>query len=156
MFMKTNKKEDISLIQDSIIGLMKENLSLKNDLRKVNEEAGKLEKDLILDLLQISDSIQLKIDGYKERIEGNKLPHECTKIVNSFNSLNKTIENIFAKHNIVEINVLNKKAELGACKVIDTQNEPNFENDTVIQVLRKGYKYKDKILRPAEVVISKR
>ena len=36
-----------------------------------------------------------------------------------------------------------------------TESNPNFEDDTVLEVLIKGYTYNDKLLRSASVKINK-
>ena len=36
-----------------------------------------------------------------------------------------------------------------------TDNDPNFEDDVVLEVLLKGYKLKDRVIRAASVKVNK-
>ena len=37
-----------------------------------------------------------------------------------------------------------------------TQNVDNLDNDTILEVFEKGYKYKDKVIRHAKVIVNKK
>ena len=37
-----------------------------------------------------------------------------------------------------------------------TQSVDNIDNDTILEVFEKGYKYKDKVIRHAKVIVNKK
>ncbi len=39
-------------------------------------------------------------------------------------------------------------------QAVDTTNDPNVEDNTIVKIVKKGYKFKDRLLRPAMVVIN--
>ena len=69
--------------------------------------------------------------------------------------LNKDILSIFKKNNIEPISSINKKLDpnyhQAMIEIEDNEKEPG----TIIQEIQKGFKMKDRLLRPALVGISK-
>lgn len=59
-----------------------------------------------------------------------------------------------AKEDIVEIDALNKPFDGNWHQALMSEHVDGVESGTVIEVLQKGYKIKDRILRPAMVKIS--
>lgn len=59
-----------------------------------------------------------------------------------------------AKEDIVEIDALNKPFDGNWYQALMSEHVDGVESGTVIEVLQKGYKIKDRILRPAMVKIS--
>ena len=61
--------------------------------------------------------------------------------------------------NKLEVEVFSKKGDKMDPDLHDammTQNIENMKNDTIIEVFEKGYKYKDKVIRHAKVIVNKK
>ena len=59
----------------------------------------------------------------------------------------------------LEVEVFSKKGDKMYTDLHDammTQNVENMDNDTILEVFEKGYKYKDKVIRHAKVVVNKK
>ena len=84
-------------------------------------------------------SQSLKID---DLIKGNTL-------------LLKTAKEVFEKLNLEEINPLNEKFDPDFHQAMATKEDDLAEN-TVLEVMQKGYKLNSKLLRPALVIVSKK
>ncbi len=96
-------------------------------------------KPLYLDLILLYDRIDLL------KSENNIL-----------NTISDELLEILSKQNIEIIDVENNIFDLSLQKVVDTQIVKEEEFDSkVIQVIRDGFIYEDKILRVQEVVIGK-
>ena len=98
---------------------------------------------IIMDSLEAAEKIatspNLKID---DLIEGNTL-------------LLKTAKEVFGKLNIEEINPLNDKFDPDFHQAMATK-DADLEENTVLEVMQKGYKLNSKLLRPALVIVSKK
>ena len=98
---------------------------------------------IIMDRLEAAEkaatSQSLKID---DLIKGNKL-------------LLKTAKEVFEKLNLEEINPLNEKFDPDFHQAMATREDDLAEN-TVLEVMQKGYKLNSKLLRPALVIVSKK
>tara|TARA_B100001057_G_scaffold263392_1_gene263593 strand:+ start:398 stop:979 length:582 start_codon:yes stop_codon:yes gene_type:complete len=98
---------------------------------------------IIMDSLEAAEKLatspNLKID---DLIKGNTL-------------LLKTAREVFGKLNIEEINPLNDKFDPDFHQAMATKDADSEEN-TVLEVMQKGYKLNSKLLRPALVIVSKK
>ena len=78
------------------------------------------------------------------------------KTLEHFDIINKDLISIFTKNNIKPIDCLNKKLDpnlhQAMMEIEDDQKEPG----TIIQEVQKGFKIKDRLLRPSLVGVSKK
>ena len=89
----------------------------------------------------------------------NKLSNEpnlkTKDLVAGNNLLLKTTKEVFDKLNIEEIDPLGNSFDPEFHQAMATRESKDPEN-TVIEVMQKGYKLKTKLLRPALVIVSKK
>ena len=78
------------------------------------------------------------------------------KTLEHFDIINKDLLSIFSKNNIEQIECLNKKLDpnlhQAMLEIEDDQKEPG----TIIQEIQKGFKIKNRLLRPSLVGVSKK
>ena len=78
------------------------------------------------------------------------------KMLEHFDIINKDLMSIFSKNNIMSIDSLNKKLDpnfhQAMMEIEDDQKEPG----TIIQEIQKGFTFKNRLLRPALVGVSKK
>tara|TARA_A100001011_G_scaffold339282_1_gene370618 strand:- start:2205 stop:2846 length:642 start_codon:yes stop_codon:yes gene_type:complete len=88
--------------------------------------------------------------------ESLKNTEALKKILEHLNIINDDLISIFSKNNIVPIDCLNKKLDpnyhQAMIEIIDDQKEPG----TIIQEIQKGFKIKDRLLRPSLVGVAKK
>lgn len=66
----------------------------------------------------------------------------------------RQLKNVFDKFNVAEINPVGQKFDPHRHQAISTM-ESDAEPNTVTQVLQKGYRLHDRVIRPALVVVAK-
>lgn len=98
-----------------------------------------LAKD-ILDVADALDQAQQSLDG--EQLKGIQLIQDM---------LNKAL----AKHGIEMLNPINEVYNHNEHEAMAMQPSETVENNHIIQVIQKGYKLKDRLLRPARVIVAK-
>lgn len=106
--------------------------------------AEKLAFDLLsaLDIFQKALEVQVTAENFKSFVDGVHLTSK---------ELAKTLE----KHHIKEIPCLGKKFNPSVHEALSQIPSKDHDKNTVINVFKKGYSYKDKTLRHAQVVVSK-
>lgn len=65
------------------------------------------------------------------------------------------LEKTLIKHQIEPINPMDQPFDHNLHEVMTTIPNNEAENDQIVQVIQKGYKIKDRLLRPARVIIAK-
>jgi molecular chaperone GrpE len=98
---------------------------------------------VIMDSLEAATALSNDSDLTLENfIEGNAL-------------LLKTTKEVFEQLQIKEINPINEVFDPELHQAMTTKDSDDEEN-TVLEVMQKGYKLQSKLLRPALVIVSKK
>ena len=150
---KPNKNEEIQQHKEKIESLNNEVLRSKADLinyrKRKDEETSSLLKfcngDLILSLLTVVDNFEraliLDDEAFKSYLDGFKLIYN--QIIDILNS-----------YEVKEIEALDKVFDPMYHQSVATKKDESKESGIVLEVFKKGYTYKDKVLRPAMVIIN--
>ena len=78
------------------------------------------------------------------------------KTLEHFDIVKKDLISIFKKNNIEEIVAVNKKLDPNLHQAMMEIEDNNKDPGTIIQEIQKGYKMKDRLLRPSLVAVSKK
>ena len=79
---------------------------------------------------------------------------ENREFLKGFAMIYTNILNILEANEVKEIVSLNETFDPEVHQAVLTEKSEDVESGIVIEVLQKGYKYKDKVLRPAMVKVS--
>ena len=88
-----------------------------------------------------------------EKIKGSD---SLKKTLEHLDIIKKDIISIFKKNNIEEIVAVNKKLDPNLHQAMMEIEDDNKEPGTIVQEIQKGYKMKDRLLRPSLVAVSKK
>ena len=155
---KKEHKKDKKLeeLQNEINALKDKNMRIAaemvNTLRRKDEETNRLLKysneSLITELLPVIDNFEraLNVDAKTTDIESYQ--KGMTMIYNS-------LKNILEKFEVKEIEAIDKEFDPSYHQAVMQEEKEGTKENIVIEVLQKGYTYKDKVIRPAMVKVSK-
>lgn len=155
---KKEHKKDKKLeeLQNEINTLKDKNMRIAaemvNTLRRKDEETNRLLKysneSLITELLPVIDNFEraLNVDAKTTDIESYQ--KGMTMIYNS-------LKNILEKFEVKEIEAIDKEFDPSYHQAVIQEEKEGTKENIVIEVLQKGYTYKDKVIRPAMVKVSK-
>lgn len=120
--------------------------------RKDDEVATTLKyanKDLILELLSVVDNFERAI-----RLDDNDLTDELSKFLAGFKIMYATLMDILKKFGVEEINRVGEIFDPSLEQALLTDKVEDKQDEEVLEVLLKGYKLKDRVIRPASVKIN--
>ena len=155
---KKEHKKDKKLeeLQNEVKTLKDKNMRIAaemvNTLRRKDEETNRLLKysneSLITELLPVIDNFEraLNVDATSNDIESYQ--KGMTMIYNS-------LKNILEKFEVKEIEAIDKEFDPSFHQAVMQEEKEGTKENIVIEVLQKGYTYKDKVIRPAMVKVSK-
>lgn len=159
-----NENKKVKELEDGIKKLEEENNNLlekvklaQADLvnyrrRKDEEVATTLKyanKDLILELLSVVDNFERAI-----KLDDNDLTDELSKFLAGFKIMYATLIDILKKFGVEEINRVGEVFDPNLEEALLTDNVSDKQDEEVLEVLLKGYKLKDRVIRPASVKIN--
>lgn len=142
-------QNEINTLKDKNMRIAAE---MVNTLRRKDEETTRLLKysneSLITELLPVIDNFEraLNVDAKTTDIESYQ--KGMTMIYNS-------LKNILEKFEVKEIEAIDKEFDPSYHQAVMQEEKEGTKENIVIEVLQKGYTYKDKVIRPAMVKVSK-
>ena len=144
---KVKKLEEIAKrSNERYISLQRELEIVREQHRKEIEEKNRygIEK-FAKDLLEVLDNFERALQ-HMEKIEG------CSEAYKGVEMIYNQMKKVFEKHGITEIVV--EKFDHSLCEAVSTVPTKDVEENTVVQIVQKGYKLHDKVIRPAKVVVA--
>lgn len=143
-------KEENKNLQDKVLRI---NAEMQNMRRRYEEEIARICKyegeDFARQILPIIDNFERAI-----KLDDNDLTDELSKFLSGFKMIYTSFINILNTKEIKEIDCLNKEFDSNFMEAVLTDKVEGVEKNQVLEVLQKGYMYKDKLLRPAMVKVS--
>ena len=88
-----------------------------------------------------------------EKIKNSDL---LQKVLEHLDIIKKDLISIFKKNNIEEIIAIDKKLDPNLHQAMMEIEDDNKEPGTIVQEIQKGFKMKDRLLRPSLVAVSKK
>lgn len=152
---KSKEKELIEALNLKVKELEDKNLRISaemiNSLRRKDEDNARMMKyaneSLIEDILNVIDNFDRALN-----IESNN--EELTNYQKGMRMIYDNLVSILNKYEVKEIEALDKEFDPSFHQAVMTEKVEGKESNIVIEVLRKGYIYKDKVIRPVMVKVS--
>lgn len=155
---KKEHKKDKKLeeLQNEVNTLKDKNMRIAaemvNTLRRKDEETNRLLKysneSLITELLPVIDNFERALNVDAKTVDVESYQKGMTMIYNS-------LKNILEKFEVKEIEAIDKEFDPSFHQAVMQEEKEGTKENIVIEVLQKGYTYKDKVIRPAMVKVSK-
>lgn len=164
IFDKKKHKEEKHKYKEIIEKLKEENkkkeeevLIAKADLinyrKRKDEEVVRMLKfcneDLIKQILPILDNFERAI-----KLDDNNLEDEVSKFLEGFKMIYCNMQNVMGSFEVKPVDKVNVPFDPVYHNAILMEKVEGVESGMVVEVLQKGYIYKDKVIRPAMVKVS--
>lgn len=121
---------------------------MMNFRKRKDDEVANIRKyaneDILLQLVSVMDNFERALSLETK---------ENQEFLKGFQMIYSNIQNIISSCGVTEIDCLNKEFDPNYHQAVLTEKS-EVESGMVIEVLQKGYMYKDKILRPSMVKVS--
>lgn len=133
--------------------LLRNQAELQNYKRRRDEEVSRLLKyaneDIIKEILPIIDNFERAIN-----MDDDNLEDEVSKFLSGFKMIYSQLRNILDKLEVKEIEALNVKFDPSYHQAVLQEHDETREEGIILDVMQKGYTYKDKVIRPAMVKVN--
>ena len=152
---KSKEKKKIEELEIQIVELNDKNMRITaemiNTVRRKEEETNRLLKysneSLILELLPV-------IDNFERALSINSESEDVINYQKGMEMIYANLINILNKYEVKEIDALNQEFDPTYHQAVMTEEKEGVKDNIVIEVMQKGYMYKDKVIRPAMVKVS--
>ena len=153
---KKNKyQEQIKVLEEKVKELEDKNIrvtaEMVNSLRRKEEENNRLMKyaseSLILDILST-------IDNFERALSVKSDNADIENYQKGFDMIYQNLVNTLNKYEVKEIECLGQDFDPTYHQAVMTEHVDGKKENEIIEVLQKGYTYKDKVIRPAMVKVN--
>jgi molecular chaperone GrpE len=159
-----NNAQELPLEDDQLSILIKENVRLNDLLLRGKAELDNFQKRTIKQMQQaqlystekLASELMVIIDSLEAAEKLSLDPNlKIESLVEGNTLLLKTTQEVFSKLQIEEINPIEETFDPDFHQAMATQESDSPDN-SVLEVMQKGYKLKSKLLRPALVIVAKK
>ena len=142
--------DEAAVLKDKYVRLYADLENTKKRLARSSAQEVEAEKEALLrDVLPVADGLDLAL-MHTPREEDNRSILQGIELVR--NILNK----FFVKYDVKAIDAWGKPFDPTLHEAIGVVRHPKFPPNTVVRVEQKGYLYHEKLLRPAQVLVTPR
>lgn len=156
--------EEMLKLEEEIRTLTEENKTLQekvklaqadlvNYRKRKDEETANILKyantDIIKDLLNVSDNLE-------RALKNKDVSDELKKYLSGFEMIYENLKTILNNYGVSEINRVGEVFDPNLEQALMTECVEDKDDDIVLEVLLKGYKLKDRVIRPASVKINQK
>ena len=120
----------------------RKDLEVSNMLKYANS-------DIILEMLSVVDDLERAI-----KLDDNILDDEVSKFLSGIKIIYSRLISLLEKYEVKEIDALNKEFDPTYHQAVLTEKVEGVKPNIVVEVLQKGYMYKDKVIRHTMVKVS--
>ena len=150
-----NKKEEF--LKEELQKEKEKNMRIQAEMinykKRKEEETSNLLKyaneDLVSELLPVIDNFERAI-----KMDNDDLSDEVSKFLEGFKMIYGNLINILNKLDVKEIEASGIEFDPNYHQAVLTEKDESKPSGVVLEVLQKGYMYKDKVIRPAMVKVN--
>lgn len=133
--------------------LLRISAEMQNMRKRYEDEIARIYKysgeEVITHLLSVIDNFERAI-----KLDDSNLSDELSKFLEGFKMIYGNLLNILESLEVKEIECLRKEFDPNTMEAVMTSHEEGIEPNIVIDVMQKGYMFKDKVIRVAMVKVS--
>ena len=133
--------------------VLRSQAELLNYKKRKDEETTRIlkyaEKDILEGFLPILDNFERAIS-----MDDNNFGDETSKFLEGFRMVYKQTKTLLEKFEVTEIDCLGKEFDPSNQQAVVVEKDETKESGVVLEVLQKGYMYKDRVLRIAMVKVN--
>ena len=143
-----------NMLKESEEKVVRAQADLVNYRKRKDDEVSRMleyaNEDLIKDILPVVDNLKRATKVSKELTK-----EEVLKFIEGVDMVYKNLVSTLERYGGKEIDCLGKKFDPSLEDAVMQESDPEKEKELVTEVFQKGYKLKDKVLRPAMVKVNK-
>ncbi|HZZ29431.1 MAG TPA: nucleotide exchange factor GrpE [Pirellulales bacterium] len=121
----------------------------KRARRELDDERRYAEINLLRDLLPVLDNIHRAVDAAEKKADPAAL-------LSGFKMVRQQLEGLLEQHHCKTIEAVGEAFDPAQHNAVMQQAKPDKPENTVLDVVQTGYHLYDRVVRPAQVIVSKK
>ena len=147
------RQSPLKAIEADLSALLSQIGTLKWDLRDTENRARNDKKAILLGMLGILDAFDRVFANVEPR--ENEADRQARTWIANFRSVRRLLDRLLRHEDVHPIEAPAGKALLGLHEIVETEENADFEDDTILAELEKGYVWREEVLRKSKVTVVK-
>ncbi len=146
-------EQQLAEMKEKLLRSMADNENLRRRAQREKEDASKYAiSNFARDLCEIADNLRRAIDSVPEE----RRQDEAVKpLLEGVEMTEKALLNLFERYGIRPVHPHGEKFDPNLHEALSEAHDEEAAPGTVLHVIQTGYAIKDRLLRPARVVVAK-
>jgi molecular chaperone GrpE len=134
--------------------LLNQKVAAQQTLQEYQAQSNEFNEKLYLEILDVLDAIEPLITYMSDNAELN--PKFIKRLPKSFSNIQQKLLSILERRNISAIESDASELDFNVTRVVGHEVHDELNEMTVVKIVRQGFCWDKKVLRPTEVIISKK
>jgi len=144
-------RDELATARDRMLRLQADFDNFRKRAMKDREEAIQYGPQILVkDLLSVVDNLARAIDHARQSGGG-----DLEGLLQGVELVRRELESVLSKHHVREIEALGKVFNPAQHEAMAQVPDASVEPNTIVEVLQKGYQLRDRLIRPARVVVAR-
>ena len=146
-------KREKELLRKKLIDFQLKIAELYHTLKEQEDRFKSRENALYLNLFEVLDAFENLAKTIKAKEDG--FDKTTRRIAKNISSIEQKLARSLKLRGIIPVEFKDNQARMEYCKIVETRQDPQMENESILSIIKTGYldKNSNKVLRKAEVVI---
>lgn len=153
VFQKTDKELTEQISKFAFLQAELEN-TRKHYIKRQEITRNQTKANVITSFTPLIDSLEMAFKNHKEVIEGACSP-QLEKYIKGFDGIRKQLLDIFDSYQVTAIDTIQIPLDFKIHDAVLRVVNDDLPDDTVLQIVQKGYRMNGEVIRPAKVIVSK-
>ena len=128
-------------------------ISLQRELEFVRDRHRReLEEKTLYGIEKFAKDLLEVVDNFERALKHMEGMEGCGEALKGVEMIYNQLKRVLEKHGVVQIEV--EKFDHSLCEAVGTVPTDEVEENTILEVVQKGYKLHDRVLRPAKVIVA--
>ena len=147
----TRLRDELATARDRMLRLQADFDNFRKRAMKDREEAVQYGPQILVkDLLSVVDNLARAIDHARQSGGG-----DLEGLLQGVELVRRELESVLAKHHVREVEALGKVFNPAQHEAMAQIPNASVVPNTIVEVLQKGYQLRDRLIRPARVVVAR-
>jgi molecular chaperone GrpE len=141
------------LLMQQIGEIKKENVLLQQSLREQKTKNTAETEDFFLEILEVVDALEALLNYLENNPQPS--PEFIARLPRSVAAVNKKFLSVLGKRQLLPIELVDQEPDFNLCRVVDQEERTDVPDQTITKIVRRGFRWGEKVLRPTEVITAK-
>jgi molecular chaperone GrpE len=144
-------RDELSSSHDRLLRLQADFENFRKRAQRDREDALQYgPQNLVKDLLSVVDNLARAIDHARQSGGG-----DLEGLLQGVELVRRELESVLTKHHVREVEALGKTFNPAQHEAMAQIPDATVEPNTIVEVLQKGYQLRDRLIRPARVIVAR-